>query len=217
MFRPGLGSAWGGLGPAPQPEAAHLPDALTFGQLSSVTQDIIAGAQASGSLMSLELDTVTHGPSSIAPSTPSSFLVSSTNSSAPSSVLTSVSHSAKCRMESESGGSIWKYTQLLSVHTQAQKDGSDTMKELAGYIKDFLTTSPQIQGAASSTVSQDGPLGCAIILLSEHKMLTQEDSLKIADYFARDKAQAVVFLIFWRQLYTTSSAGPSPSSPNATS
>ncbi|KAG1737440.1 hypothetical protein EDB19DRAFT_1829543 [Suillus lakei] len=184
---------------APQPEAARLPDALTFSQLSSVTQDIIAGAQASGSSMSLKLDAMTHGPSSIAPLTPSSFLVSSTNSSAPSSVLTSVSCSAKHRMESESGGSTWKRTWLLSVHAQAQKDGSDTMKELAGYIKDFLTTSPQVQGAISSTASQDGPLGHAIILLSEHKMLTQEDSLEIVDYFARDKVQAVVFLIFWRQ------------------
>jgi hypothetical protein len=71
------------------------------------------------------------------------------------------------------------------------------MKELAGYVKDFLTTSPQFQGAAtSSAASQDGPLGYVIILLLEHKTLTQEDALKIVDYFARDKAQAVVFSNF---------------------
>jgi hypothetical protein len=65
-----------------QPEAACLPNALTFGQLSSVTQEII-GAQASGSgPMLLESDTL-HNPSSIVPSTSSSFPISSANSSAP--------------------------------------------------------------------------------------------------------------------------------------
>jgi len=82
------------------------------------------------------------------------------------------------------------------VNAQAKKDGNDTMKELAVHIKDFLTTQTWPQAAASTTPpSQDGPLGRAIVLLSEHhdKTLTLDDYLEIADYFGRDKAQAVIF------------------------
>jgi hypothetical protein len=186
-----------------QPEpTTRPPDTPTFSQLSFVTQEII-GAQASGSPRLLESN-APNNPSSIAPSTPSSFLISSANSSAPSSVLTSISHSAKRRVESEVGSSTQKRTRLLSVHAQAQKDGSDTMKELTGFIKDFLTTFPHVQVAAtSSATSQDGPLGCAVALLSEHKTLMQEDALKIVDYFARDKAQAVIFSNFSEPMQAT--------------
>lgn len=174
-----------------QSEAAPPAGTLTFGQLTSVTQDIIT-AQAGGS-GGPRAPASAADPSTIAPSTPSSFLVAS-NSSAPSSVLTSVSRSGKRGVESDSGGSSRKRTRPLSVNAQAQKDGSDTMKELTGYIKTFLTTSPQ--ASASSSSSQDGALGRAIVLLSEHTNLTLDDTLEIADYFVRDKAQAVIFSNF---------------------
>ncbi|KAG2064227.1 hypothetical protein BDR04DRAFT_1162769 [Suillus decipiens] len=131
------------------------------------------------------------------PSTPSCFLASSAGGSAPLSVLTSVSRSAKRRVSStplvvESETSSRKCAcQPLSVTAQAQKDGSETMKELTVLIKDFLQTPPQVTSAASSD-----PLAHAIILLSEHKTLTEDDQLKIADYFARDKAQATIFANF---------------------
>jgi hypothetical protein len=70
------------------------------------------------------------------------------------------------------------------------------MKELAVHIKDFLTTQTWPQAAASTAPSShDGPLGRAIVLLSEHrgKTLSLDDYLEIADYFGRDKAQAVIF------------------------
>jgi hypothetical protein len=68
------------------------------------------------------------------------------------------------------------------------------MKELAVYIKDFLETSPQITQAASASSSD--PLARAVVLLSGHTTLTEDDRLEIADYFARDKAQAVIFANF---------------------
>jgi hypothetical protein len=79
----------------------------------------------------------------------------------------------------------------LSVTAQAQKDGSETMKELTVLIKDFLQAPPQVASAASSD-----PLARAIVLLSEHKTLMEDDQLEIADYFARDKAQAIIFANF---------------------
>jgi hypothetical protein len=70
------------------------------------------------------------------------------------------------------------------------------MKELAVYIKDFLETSPQITQATSAVPSD--PLAHAVVLLSGHTDLTDDDWLEIADYFARDtgKAQAVIFANF---------------------
>jgi hypothetical protein len=68
------------------------------------------------------------------------------------------------------------------------------MKELAVYIKDFLETSPQITQATSAAPSD--PLARAVVLLSGHTDLTDDDRLEIADYFARDKAQAVIFANF---------------------
>jgi len=102
----------------PQPEAtlssSHSPradsEALTFGQLTSVTHKIISNTARStqagastGGLMTLASATFSD-PSSIMPSIPSSFLASepsaasASSASAHSSVLTSVSHSAERRV-----------------------------------------------------------------------------------------------------------------------
>ncbi|KAG2158079.1 uncharacterized protein EDB93DRAFT_1246565 [Suillus bovinus] len=156
-------------------------------------------------------------PSSIMPSTPSSYLASpdATSVSAPSSVLTSVSRSAKRRASnpsmvgSESSFSAQKRTRSLSVTAQVQKDGTKTMKVPAGYfdnfyvtyamkvladyIKEFLVTSPS---RPQPVVTPNDPLAHAIVLLSEHKTLTEDDRLEIVDYFAREKAQAVIFSNF---------------------
>jgi hypothetical protein len=198
----------------PQPEGTPSPPpgAFSLTQLTSATQEVIMQAGGSStfqlgqSAASLLLrapgpSVAFSDPSSISPSTPSSFLASSAGGSAPSSVLTSVSRSAKRRISStpsviESESSARKRTrrQPISVTAQAQKDGSETMKELAVYIKDFLETSPQITQAASASSSD--PLARAVVLLSGHTTLTEDDRLEIADYFARDKAQAVIFANF---------------------
>lgn len=175
------------------PQATPLP--FNLSQLTSATQEVM---QASGSGLHTPGPSVNFSdPSSTTPSTPSCFLASSAGGSAPSSVLTSVSRSAKRRVSStpsvvESETSSRKRARRpLSVTAQAQKDGSETMKELTVLIKDFLQTPPQVASAASSD-----PLAHAIVLLSEHKTLTEDDQLEIADYFARDKAQAIIFANF---------------------
>jgi hypothetical protein len=146
----------------PQPEGTPSPPPGPFSltQLTSATQEVIMQAGGSStfqlgqSAASLLLCTpgpsaTFSDPSSILPSTPSSFLASSAGGLAPSSVLTSVSRSAKHRISStpsviESESSARKRTQHqpLSVTAQAQKDGSETMKELTVYIKDFPTDHP---------------------------------------------------------------------------
>ncbi|OJA15211.1 hypothetical protein AZE42_12808, partial [Rhizopogon vesiculosus] len=176
MPRPIGGTSGTGI---PQPEAtvrpSHppQPEALTLGQLTSVTHEIISNtahsAQAgasTGGLMALA-SAVFSDPSSITPSTPSSFLAS--------------------------GSSAASVSASSSMLMSAQKDGNDTMRELTVHIKDFLIT--QTQAATSTQSSQDGPLGRAIVLLSEYrdKTLTLDDYLEIVDYFGRDKAQAVIF------------------------
>jgi len=77
---------------------------------------------------------------------------------------------------------------------------SDSMREMTIYLRDFLQaslaqaaqTAEVIQAAqaaalasAMSAVPSD-PLAHAIVLLSEHKTLTKDDQLEIADDFARD-------------------------------
>ncbi|KAG2102321.1 hypothetical protein BD769DRAFT_1676650 [Suillus cothurnatus] len=148
------------------PQATPLP--FNLSQLTSATQEVM---QASGSGLHTPGPSANFSnPSSTTVSTPSCFLASSAGGSAPSSVLMSVSCSAKHR---------------------EQKDGSEMMKELTVLIKDFLQTPPQVTSAASSD-----PLAHAIVLLSQHKTFMEDDQLEIADYFARDKAQAIIFANF---------------------
>jgi hypothetical protein len=175
------------------PQATPL--SFNLSQLTSATQEVM---QASGSGLHTPGPSVNFSDtSSTTPSTPSCFLASSAGGSASSSVLMSVSCSAKHRVSStplvvESETSSRKHAHRpLSVTAQAQKDGSEMMKEFTVLIKDFLQTPPQVASAASSD-----PLACAIVLLSEHKTLTEDDQLEIADYFARDKAQALIFTNF---------------------
>ncbi|KAG2099105.1 hypothetical protein BD769DRAFT_1677446 [Suillus cothurnatus] len=175
------------------PQATPLPFDLS--QLTSATQGVM---QASGSGLCTPGPSATFSdPSLTMPSTPSCFLASSVGGSTPSSVLTSVSHSTKCRVSYtpsvvESETSSQKCAcQPLSVTAQAQKDGSETMKELTVLIKDFLQTPPQVTSAASSD-----PHAHAIVLLSENKTLTEDDQLEIADYFTRNKAQVTIFANF---------------------
>ncbi|KAG2143510.1 uncharacterized protein EDB93DRAFT_1251923 [Suillus bovinus] len=143
-------------------------------------------------------------PSSITPSTPSSHLASPNATTAVQSAASNPS-----MVGSESSSSARKCTRPLSVTAQAQKDGNKTMKVPAGYfdnfyvtyamkvltdyIKEFLVTSPS---RPQPVVTPNDPLAHAIVLLSEHKTLAEDDRLEIADYFAREKVQAVIFSNF---------------------
>jgi len=65
------------------------------------------------------------------------------------------------------------------------------MKDIAGCIQDFLKT-----WEATTLATSADPLACAIVLLSDHKMLTDDDQLELADYLAANRSQAVIFSNF---------------------
>ena len=56
------------------------------------------------------------------------------------------------------------------------------MKDIAGCIQDFLSKTSSTQ-ATTLAISSD-PLAYIIVLLSDHKTLTGDNQLKLADYLA---------------------------------
>lgn len=198
----------------PQPEATPPSLPFNLSQLTSATQEVIAqaGGSSTSQLGQSATSVLLHtpgpsatfsDPSSISPSTPSSFLASSAVGSAPSSVLTSVSRSAKRKVcstpstiESESSARKRRTHRPPSVTAQAQMNASESIKDMAFIFKDFTQAAQAAQAAAQASAASSDPLARAIVLLSEHKTLTKDDQLEIADYFARDKMQAVIFANF---------------------